>query len=351
MAERTGPQDAKMLPIFSHKLNIQRGLNVQNSNDYNYNSAKCNVGIKGGGKWIYEVTVKTNSQILLGWSTSEYNKSPDPNQGIGFDSESWSFDGYNSYKYHAGVSAQFGSTYYTTGDIYSIAIDIDARKLIMWKNGTLLGDLYDNIPQNKFLYPSVSLKRYQQVEFNFGATPFRYPQNDYLPLHSFLSEKQKQDLEKIFEKYKSIGIKLSESGEDYGDFIKADGVFELAKDIGAVGSYDPVMLVVSWKIGCSRAWEIDRKEWMTLSLFGISDIKKLQFEAEKWKKDCFSDNNKFRPFYRFIFDYLSEKKNTLPLEMCKEVWKMISYNNKKWFLWDKWETFLEETKKKSFNKR
>eukprot|EP01091_Cochliopodium_minus_P001339 TRINITY_DN111_c0_g2_i1.p1 TRINITY_DN111_c0_g2~~TRINITY_DN111_c0_g2_i1.p1 ORF type:complete len:404 (-),score=118.35 TRINITY_DN111_c0_g2_i1:89-1300(-) len=350
MAERNGPMEAKMLVLNTHKLNIQRGMNCQNNSDYNYNTAKCNVGVKGGGKWFYEVTVKTNSQMLLGWVTHDYNKPPDPNQGIGFDPESWSFDGYNSYKYHAGVSSQFGSTYYTVGDIYGFGLDIDSKKIIVWKNGQLLGELFDNIPQNKFLYPACSLKRYQQVEYNFGATPFKFAQNDYLALHSFLSEKQKQDLEKVFEKYKSTGIKLSESGEDYGDFIKPEGVFELAKDIGAVGSYDPVMLVVSWKIGCARAWEIDRKEWMTLSLYGICETNKLTSEAAKWKKEVFSDNNKFKPFYRFIFDYLSEKKNTLPIEMCREVWKMISYDNKKWILWDKFNTYLDQTKKKLLTK-
>jgi len=222
--------------------------------------------------------------MLLGWATIDYNKPPDSYQGIGYDTESWSFDGYNSYKFHAGVSAQFGSTYFTTGDIYGFGLDIDSKRISMWKNGTPLGELYDNIPQNKFIFPACSLKRYQQVEYNFGATPFRYPEGEYLPLHSFLSDKQKQELEKIFEKYKSAGIKLSESGEDYGDHIKPEGVFELAKDIGAVGSYDPVMLVVSWKIGCTRAWEIERKEWMTFTLYGISDIKKLSQEASKWKK-------------------------------------------------------------------
>jgi len=231
-----------------------------------------------------------------------------------------------------------------------ISLDLDwiltTKKITMWKNGQVIGEMFDNIPHNKFLYPSCSLKRYQQVEYNFGATPFKYPESEYLPLHSFLSDKQKQDLEKIFEKYKSTGIKLSESGEDYGDFVKAEGVFEMAKDVGAVGSYDPVMLVVSWKIGCQNAWQIERKEWMTLSLYGICDIKKLSLEAAKWKKDVFSDSKKFKPFYRFVFDYLSERKNTLPIEMCKEVWKMISYDNKKWILWDKWNSYLEETKKK-----
>jgi len=147
-----------------------------------------------------------------------------------------------------------------------------------------------------------------------------------------------------------LGIKLSESGEDYGDFIKPDGVFELAKDIGAIGSYDPIILVVSWKIGCQRAWEIDRKEWQTLTLYGICDIKKLALEAGKWKKDCFSENTKFKPFYRFCFDYLCEKKNTLPIEMCREVWKMISFDRKKWTLWDQWMKFLEETKRKQLSK-
>jgi len=41
--------------------------------------------------------------------------------------------------------------------------------LFVWKNGTSLGELYDNIPQNKFIYPACSLQRYQQVEYNFWS--------------------------------------------------------------------------------------------------------------------------------------------------------------------------------------
>ena len=214
----------------------------------------------------------------------------------------------------------------------------------------MVGDVFDNLPTNKFLFPAVSLKRYQQVEFNFGKTAFKHPQNDFLPLHSFLTDKQRQELEKTFDKYKQDGILLSESREDYGDFIKSDGVFKLAKDIGASGDTDPIMLVAAWKMNCARAWEIERKEWMTLALYGIHNVQKLASEAAKWKKETFADNKRFKPFYSFCFDYLREDKKSLSVEECKLLWKILSFDNQRWPLWNDWMSFLETKAIKSVAK-
>jgi hypothetical protein len=117
---------------FTHKSSIFLiKIKVKNSNNYNYLTARCNVAVKGGGKWFYEVKIQTNSQMLLGWCTDSYNQPPDSYKGLGCDPESWGFDGYNSYKVHAGTSNQFGSTYFTTGDVFGFGLDIDSRKIVI----------------------------------------------------------------------------------------------------------------------------------------------------------------------------------------------------------------------------
>jgi hypothetical protein len=105
---------------------------------------------------------------------------------------------------------------------------------------------FSEIPRDVFLYPAVSLKRYQKVTYNFGKTPFKYPNKEAFPLHMALNDKQKSALLKLFEHYQKVGSDLSESQDDRGDVCKADGVFQFATDAGATDDTDPLLLVIAW---------------------------------------------------------------------------------------------------------
>ena len=168
-------------------------------------------------------------------------------------------------------------------------MDLEERKLEFWRNGVSMGVAFHNIPRDTWLFPAVSLRQYQRISpflqspffkpfiytscegviFNFGETSFRFAPKEHLPFHSLLTDSQRNQLENLFVKYKSEGIKLSESGEDYGDIIKAEGTLQLVKDLGATDDHDPLLFVISWKLNCKRGWEIDRKEWNSLAVYGI----------------------------------------------------------------------------------
>jgi hypothetical protein len=51
------------------------------------------------------------------------------------------------------------------------------------------------------LYPAASLSQRQKVQFNFGKTPMKHLPPGYQPFWVPISEKDKQNLIKLFEKY------------------------------------------------------------------------------------------------------------------------------------------------------
>jgi len=52
--------------------------------------------------------------------------------------------------------------------------------------------------------------------------------------------------EKIFDKYKAMGINLSESGET-ADVIKGQGLLKYGQDLGMEDDKDPLLLLIAWK--------------------------------------------------------------------------------------------------------
>lgn len=171
---------------------------------------------------------------------------PGAGQGLGRDSVSWGWDGYNCQKTNAGKTESFGSDSWRVGDVIGVLVDLDSRKISYYKNGNSLGVAFTDVPKEHFLYPACSLKRYQKVTYNFGKTPFAYPLKDAFPLHMALNEKQKAAVEKLFDHYQAKGMQLSESQEDRGDICKSDGVFLFATDAGAKDDLDPLLLIIAW---------------------------------------------------------------------------------------------------------
>lgn len=52
------------------------------------------------------------------------------------------------------------------------------------RNGVDLGVAFDSVPCGRGIayFPAISLSQNERVKVNFGATPFRHPTPDYLPL-------------------------------------------------------------------------------------------------------------------------------------------------------------------------
>lgn len=99
--------------------------------------------------------------------------------------------------------------YWGTGDVIGCAVDIDNRTIQYWKNGKDMTVAFNDVNVNGLrLCPFVGLSRRTKVLFNFGKEPFVFPQEGYNMLHSFLSEKEMEQLLKLFLRYRGIYMLL-----------------------------------------------------------------------------------------------------------------------------------------------
>lgn len=89
-------------------------------------------GGKGSGKWYAEITLDTGAAII-GVGTASASASGYP----GSDAHAWAYHP-NGNLYNAGSGAALGATF-TTGDVIMIALDMDAGKVWLGKNGTWQG--------------------------------------------------------------------------------------------------------------------------------------------------------------------------------------------------------------------
>lgn len=307
------------------------------------------MGVSGASKWYYEVTLESNGQILIGFATSTIGLGPDTQ--LGTDDRSWGWDGSQCQKFTGGKCEGFGDKTWKVGDVIGVLLDLDQRRISFSRNGVSLGVCFTDIPKDQLLYPAVSLRRYQRVTCNFGGTPFRYPDHSAFSFHLFLNEKQVAALEKLFEHYQKIGMDLSQSQEDRGDVCKADGVFQFASDVGAVDDTDPLLLVIAWKLKGEKPWEFTREEWVRgFSMYGLHDIASIKTTSHKWKSDIFKDDDAFKPFYNWTFDYLREDRKILSIEEVKTLWSMLGMANR-WQLWNRWLEFVLDKKKRQYLSR
>lgn len=193
------------------------------------------------------------------------------------------------------------------------------------KNGREMGEAFGTSElgsKTKSLSPCAVLSRNMRLTFNFGSTPFKYPQHGFNQLHHFLDDKEMSVLHDTFVKYCQISnTAAAEQGEDFDDAIFDAGIDALVKDLGISDEFDPGLLIVSWKLGCVRPWVISKAEWMnTWPLYGCakeSDIKK---KLTEWRKELTNDSA-FTVFYNWVMDYLREDKRILDFEQAKIVWQ------------------------------
>ena len=109
---RKGEQKCRMIALKGSKLSITEGKIVQNNTNYNYNHARGDVGIMGGGKWYYEMTLESNGQILIGWATEDWKLNQNSSVGLGNDSNSWGYDGYYGSSWNCGKNQTYGRNYW-----------------------------------------------------------------------------------------------------------------------------------------------------------------------------------------------------------------------------------------------
>jgi len=123
-------------------------------------------------------------------------------------------------------------------------------------------------------------------------------------------------------------------------------VFAFANDAGAKDDSDPLLLIIAWKLGGEKPWEFTRDEWVRgFSLYGLHDISGIKTAAAAWKQQVLTDEETFKPFYNWCFDYLREDRKILSIEEVQTLWTMLGLPAR-WKLWSQWQDFLVNKKKR-----
>jgi len=346
---REGPAEVKfnkMDPKGAIKMS-KDGLEVDNSGN-NFETCRADVKVRGG-KWYYEVKLQTYGQIRIGWCTDNCNIQANAYTGIGQDNDSYAYDGSNQ-KAWGGANTggvRYGE-YWNSGDIIGTVLDLDNKSISFYRNGNDMGVAFNNINVADGIYPALSLQKKQKVSANFGKSAFKYPLTEVFPdihaLHLNLSGSQMADLEKLFDKYKNLGVSMKESTETE-DLIKGEAMLQYGQDLGITDDKDPMLLVVAWKLNVNhnKTWEFTREEFVGgWSIHGCYNLDTMKKKCKEWK-DELKNSQKFKQFYNYVFDYLREDKKILAMEEAVTVWDMLGFYDR-WPMMGKWVQYLQDKK-------
>ncbi|MDP2436027.1 MAG: SPRY domain-containing protein, partial [archaeon] len=88
------------------------------------------------GRWYYEVVVKDPGVAQIGWFDVDFWASSKAGVGVGDDKSSWGYDGNRVLKWYDQVSVGWGSsTPWASGDVISVAVDVNDRTIRYARNG------------------------------------------------------------------------------------------------------------------------------------------------------------------------------------------------------------------------
>uniref|UniRef100_A0A7N0U317 RING-type E3 ubiquitin transferase n=1 Tax=Kalanchoe fedtschenkoi TaxID=63787 RepID=A0A7N0U317_KALFE len=167
-----------------------------------FSSVRANVCV-WSGKWMYEVTLETAGIQQLGWATISCPFTD--HMGVGDSEDSYAYDGRRVSKWNKKPES-YGQLW-VAGDIIGCCIDLEHAEISFYRNGVPLGVAFSRIHKIEpgvSYYPAVSLSQGEQCGLNFGAYPFRYPIDGFMPLQappslSSLSIHLLQCLKRLFE--------------------------------------------------------------------------------------------------------------------------------------------------------
>jgi len=135
------------------------------------------------------------------------------------------------------------------------------------------------------------------------------------------------------------------------EVISGEGLLNLATDLGSAGPLDPTLLILAWVLFSSGQWEFTQAEWFTSwGLQGFFSFSEVKSAMDKWRNDVQKNEEIFRNFYQFVFEYLKQPKTTnIDKHEALIAWKMVGID-KRWGIFDKWEKFWEENTAKVVTK-
>ncbi|KAJ6908019.1 hypothetical protein NC651_018456 [Populus alba x Populus x berolinensis] len=145
-----------------------------------FSSARSNACV-WKGKWMYEVLLETCGVQQLGWATRSCPFTD--HKGVGDADDSYAFDGKRVSKWNKDAES-YGQPW-VVGDVIGCCLNLDHDEILFYRNGVSLGVAFRGIRKmgpGSGYYPAISLSQGERCELNFGARPFKYPIQGFLPL-------------------------------------------------------------------------------------------------------------------------------------------------------------------------
>ncbi|XP_058084516.1 E3 ubiquitin-protein ligase RKP [Magnolia sinica] len=135
------------------------------------------------GKWMYEVLLETCGIQQLGWATLSCPFTD--HKVVGDAEDSYAFDGKRVKKWNKDAE-KYGQSW-VVGDVIGCCIDLDCGEILYYRNGVSLGVAFDKVRKmgpGLGYYPAISLSQGERCSMNFGAHPFKYPVDGFLPIQA-----------------------------------------------------------------------------------------------------------------------------------------------------------------------
>jgi len=148
-------------------------------------------------------------------------------------------------------------------------------------------------------------------------------------------------LEVLFQEYKAIKDETTTEEEEDPTILKGMGILQLSQDLGITDEKDPSLIIMMWKLNVNQptVWEISKEEFLGWKKHGCVDISSMKKKLAAWRAGL-KQEDEFKQFYFFIFDYLREEKKILSLEESMVAWDMLEMG-KRWVLWNDWTEFMK----------
>lgn len=140
-----------------------------------FESVRCTFPVDNG-IWYYEVMIVTPGVMQIGWATKDSKFLNHEGYGIGDDEYSLAYDGCRQVIWYNASSHPHNHPAWKPGDILGTLLDLEKYKIIFYLNG------YPLKPSNQVFrsaksgyFAAASFMLFQQCNFNFGRTPFKFP--------------------------------------------------------------------------------------------------------------------------------------------------------------------------------
>ncbi|XLQ19940.1 MAG: SPRY domain-containing protein [Candidatus Moraniibacteriota bacterium] len=150
--------------VFNPLLNISDETytegNLEFASSVAYRSPRGTIGISSG-KWYWETTWESNANDIHAGVATDTETGLDT--WVGSTPAGYVYAGDSGQKWNNGSGASYGDTF-TTNDVIGIAVDMDAKTIEFYKNGSSQGTAFSGLSDTVF--PVVSTA--DKVAINFG---------------------------------------------------------------------------------------------------------------------------------------------------------------------------------------